>query len=174
MRYFRGLLLVITLAFGSVALAQTPLRDWNSCNGDLDRTQKAASDAADAAKKADSSFDDFDRCKRDPQSYDFMHDGCRSHLSDYESAVSDLESNLDNLDNRLRSVQGSCDYQFGSSDVAKAQRAQQRLDASRQRLCESFKNLIPLASRQGVFQMCVSTVGQQGEAWCRACVWGAQ
>jgi len=41
-------------------------------------------------------------------------------------------------------------------------------------LCESFKNLIPLASRQGAFQMCVSAVGQQGEAWCRVYVWGSQ
>jgi hypothetical protein len=167
-------LFVIILALGNVALAQTPLRDWNHCNDDLDRTKKAASDAADAARKADSSFDDFDRCKSDPQSYDFRSDGCRSHLSDYESAVSDLESNLDDLDNRLRSVQSSCDYHFGSSDINKAQRAQQRLDASKRRLCESFKNLMPLASPQTVFQMCVSTVGQQSEAWCKACVWGSQ
>jgi hypothetical protein len=169
-----GKLFVFILAFGSGALAQTPLRDWNSCNDDLDRAKKAASEAADAAEKTHSSFDDFDSCKSDPQSYDFRHDGCRSRLSDYESTVSDLESKLDDLDSRLRNVQSSCDYEFGSSDAAKTQRAQQRLDASKQRLCESFKNVIPLASRQSAFQMCVSTVGQQGEAWCKTCIWGSQ
>jgi len=166
------------VAFGILAAspaARGPLLELDSCHDDLDRLHKIASEASDAAENAKSKSDDFEDCKRDPESHDLMGDGCRSKRSDYESALSDLESKMDDLDSRLRSVQSSCGYEFTINRISDAQASQRqleasqrRLEASKRRFCASLNGLVSLGMPPDkALQMCKANADEQ---LCKACL----
>jgi hypothetical protein len=149
-------------------VARAPLLDLDSCHDDLDRLRRIASEASDAAEGAQSKFKDFDDCKEDPELHDLLGDGCRSHRSDYESALSDLESKMDDLDSRLHSVQSSCGHEFTINRMSSPEAAQHHLEAAQRRLCTSYKGFIGSAlTPENVLQMCKSS--QDGQ-WCKACL----
>lgn len=156
----------ITL-FPLYVTVQAAATDFENCQDDLDRMRKIAADAAEAAGDAHSKMEDYDDCKSDPEAHDLMGDGCRSLRSDYESAASDLGSKMDDLDVRLRDVQTSCDYNFSINKLSSAEGAAKHVGAANQRLCESFKHLASLVSRQNALQTCQ---GQQSAEWCKACL----
>lgn len=142
--------------------------DWDSCHDDLDRTRRAASEASDAAEDLKSKNDDFEQCKRDPESYDHRGDGCRSLRSDYESAIGDLQSKMGDLDSRLRDVQSSCGYEFTINRMSAMEASKQHLDAANQRLCTSYRSFMSIGlTAQDVLRMCTS---QKDEEWCKSCL----
>jgi len=110
--FLRQVVIMCGILGVSTTLAQTSTTSLDSCHDDLDHLHKAALEAAEAADDAKSKQDEFDDCKRDPETYDLMQDHCRSLAGDNESALNDLESKMDDVDNKLRTVQDSCDYQF--------------------------------------------------------------
>jgi hypothetical protein len=162
---------VIAVALGTLTTApaaHAPLLELDSCHDDLDRLRRTASDASDAAEDAKSKADEFEDCRRDPELHDLSGTGCRSHRSDYKSALSDLESKMDDLDSRLRSVQSSCGYEFSINRMSAVDASQRHLDAAKRRLCISLKELIALgAPPYSVLQTCK---GNADEQWCKACL----
>ena len=110
---------ILVLVFAVNSSSQT---DYSSCSDSLDRLRRRASDASEAAQSAkqaqdelDSKKSDYDRCRRDPKTYDLYNDGCatrsrsvRSAQSDLDSAVSDLDSALGDVESAMRNVQSSC------------------------------------------------------------------
>ena len=169
----RGLMLAATLLLTCIA-AEAPGRDWDSCHDELDRTRRAASDASDAAEEAQSKLSDLENCRRDPDTYDLMGDGCRSRRStyesavgDYESVVGDFESKMEDLDSRLDSTQSECEYEFTLNRVSSSDAANQRLGAANRRLCSSYKRLMPLLTPQNVLDMCKKNMSEQ---WCKSCL----
>ena len=168
--------IIVALGILGVApAAHAPSLDFDSCHDDLDRLRRTASDASDAAEDAKSKADDFEDCKRDPESHDLTGGGCRSSRVDYESALSDLEGKMDDLDNRLHSVQSSCGYEFTlnrMSDLEAANRhaeaSRRRLDASRGRFCASVINLISLGmTPDNALKLCKASADEQS---CKACL----
>jgi hypothetical protein len=167
----------LTLAFGIIfalailtaaRAAHAPALDLDSCHDDLDRVRRTASDASDSAEDANSKFDEFETCRRDPQFHDSRGDGCRSKGSDYQSAMSDLESKMDDLDGRLRSVQSSCGYEFSINRMSSLEAAKSRQEAAQRRLCASYKGFIGLGlGTSNVLQMCKANMSEQ---WCNACL----
>jgi hypothetical protein len=151
-------ILFILLATGT-AMAQSLA--LGSCEDELDRLKKRATDASEAAETAKSKLDDLDECRRYPETYDLLHDGCRSRRSDYESAMDDLQSNLDDIDSSLRSVQDSCGYNFSLKTMSSA-------DAAQRSLCRSYKRLMSLGvSPSDVLKQCKPQMGDNG---CKACL----
>src|SRR5713101_4931568 len=161
--------IVIALGIFSVApTAHAPTLDLDSCHDDLDRLRRAASDASDAAEDAESKRKDFEDCKRDPDIYDLMGDGCHGRRSDYQSALSDLESKMDDLDSRLQSVQSSCGYEFSVNRLSSLEAAQRHQQAAQRRLCVSFQGFLGLGMPpESVLQMCEKNMDVQ---WCKACL----
>jgi|SRR5690348_12969974 len=172
------LALAIVVASEILALApaaRAPLLELDGCHDDLDRLRRTASDASDAAEEAKSKADEFDDCRRDPESHDLLGDGCRSRRSDYESALSDLEGKMDDLDSRVHAVQSSCSYEFTlnrMSDLEAAKRhaeaSQRRLDASKRRFCTSVVNLLGLGmTPDNALKLCKASADEQS---CKACL----
>ena len=111
MNKFRVVSRVVLLAAvlgGTSIVAAAPAIDWTDCQDELEQMQSATSDASEAAEDANSKLEDLENCRRDPDTFDLMQDGCRSVRSDYESAVEDFESKMEDVDARIRSVQSSC------------------------------------------------------------------
>ncbi len=108
---------ILVLSF-SLALAE----DWSSCSSDLDYLRRRADDARSAAEDADSkqrtykqSEDDYQNCRRYPQMYDLLKDGCRYKRTEFESArnyyrneLSNLQSKLQDVESKVRAVNNSC------------------------------------------------------------------
>ena len=161
------LLVISVLMVAQLTATQSISADWDGCHDELDNTRKAAADASDAAEEAHSKLTDFEDCKQDPDTYDLMHDNCRSLLADYESATSDAENALDDLDTRLRSVQDTCGFEFTLNKLSASEAAQKRLDSANRRLCTSYKRFIPTLSAANVLAMCKQS---QSEEWCKACL----
>jgi hypothetical protein len=163
---FIGISVVLGIVTASPAHAPSP--ELDSCHDDLDQVRKAASDASEAAEEAKSKFEEFDDCKRDPDVYDLLHDGCRSHRDDYESAQSDLESKMDDLDGRLRSVQDSCGYDFTINRMSALEASQHRLEVSQRRFCGSIRKFVTLGvSPNQALQICKANGDEQ---FCKACL----
>ena len=159
---------VALIILADTPAAQPPPLELDSCHDDLDRVRRTASDASDTAEDAKSKSDELDDCKRAPQIYDLLRDGCRSRRSDYQSALSDLESRMDDLDSRLRSVQSSCGYEFTINKMSDLQAAQRHLEASQLRLCTSLKGLMSLGvPPDKALQMCKANTNEQ---LCKACL----
>jgi hypothetical protein len=156
---------VAVLTSSRIALA--PMLDLDSCHDDLDRLRKLASDASDGAESAKSEEDDLNDCLQDPKTYDLLGDGCRSHRSDYESALGDLESKLDDLDSRLRSIQSSCGYEFTINRMSPAEAAQRHLEAAQARFCASLRKLVASGlPPESVLKMCEVNADEKS---CKAC-----
>ena len=162
-----GVVVIFIVAIALPTAAQMSATSWDSCQDDLDRMKKTAAEASDAAGDAHRKMEDYEECRNDPETYDLLRDDCRSLKSDYESAVGEVENTMEELDSRLRDVQSSCDYNFTINRMTSAEAAQHHLSAAQQRLCSSYKHLVPLATSQNVLQMCKA---QQGEQWCKACL----
>jgi hypothetical protein len=159
---------IICVVLITATAAQSPTIDPGSCHDDLDYLRKAASEASEAADNSKSKRDDFDDCKQYPETYDLMHDNCRSAAGDYQSALNDLEGKMDDLDGRQRSVQDSCGYQFTINKLNSSEVAQRRLEAAQRRLCASYHKMFDLGmSRDTALQMCKS---QTDEQWCKQCL----
>jgi hypothetical protein len=165
------LVLRVAILCGSViapTVAQTPIISLDSCHDDLEQLHKVSLEASEAAEDAKSKRDDLDDCRRNPETFDLMHDNCRSADSDYQSALSGLEGKMDDVDTRLRSIQDSCDYPFTINRLTSMEAAQRRLEASQRRLCTSYHHLTELGlPRNAVLQMCRA---QTDEKWCRQCL----
>src|SRR5437667_8049320 len=161
----------ILVGFGIITAAPAgrgTLLELDSCHDDLDRLRRAASDASDAAEDADSKRKDFEDCKRDPDIYDLMRDGCHGRQSDYQSALSDLESKMDDLDSRLQSVQSSCGYEFSINRLSSLEAAERHQQAAQRRLCVSFQGFLGLGiPPNSVLQMYEKNMDVQ---WCKACL----
>jgi hypothetical protein len=174
MKLMRLVALIVVVAIFVPAASAT---DWDSCADDLDRLRRAARDAADKAndvksksEEVKSTLDDFENCKRYPETYDLLRDGCRSKasdyrsaLSDYQSAVSDLQSELETVKRRMRSVDSSCEYPLGSTDSLL------HLDASGSEnqycaLYRRYKSKLPLAT---LMKNCTQSMS---EAECKKCL----
>lgn len=114
---------LVLLVAGTVLAA-----DWSSCQDDLDRLRRRASDASDAAsnvrdaaERAERKRREWENCRTFPEVYDLWRDRCQSPQREYEGArrsyesvKTDLESKLEDVDSVLRSVESSCDYSFGA------------------------------------------------------------
>jgi hypothetical protein len=162
-------LIIVALGILTATRASNaPALELDSCHDDLDRLRKTASEASDSSEDAKSKQDEFEDCRRDPEFYDLMHDGCRSRKSDYQSALSDLESKMDDLDSRLRPVQDSCGYEFSINKMSSIEAAQRRQAAAQRRLCVSYRGFLDLGlTPENVFQMCRTNMDAQ---WCKACL----
>ena len=133
--------------------ARTPLLELDSCHDDLDRLRRIASDASDAAGDTKSKADEFEDCRRDPESHDLIGD----------------------LDSRLHSVHSSCGYEFTvnrMSDLESTKRhaeaSQRRLEASKGRFCASLQGLVSLGMPPDkALQMCKAHADKQ---LCKACL----
>jgi hypothetical protein len=120
------------------------------------------SDASGSAEDAKSKSDEFEGCRRDPESHDLTGDGCHSRKNDYQSALSDLESKMDDLDSRLRSVQSSCEYEFSINRLSPLEAAQRRQEAAQRRLCTSYKGFIGLGlTPDNVLKICKANLDIQ-------------
>jgi hypothetical protein len=148
--------------------AQTPTIALGSCHDDLEQLHKASSEASEAAGNAKSKSDDLDDCREHPEMYDLMHDHCKGADSDYQSALSDLEGKMDNVDDSLRSTQDSCGYRFTINRLTSLEAAQRRLEASQQRLCNSYHHLVELGMPRDIaLQVCKA---QSDDKWCKLCL----
>jgi len=162
-----GLVVAVGI-LASARAARAPVLELDSCHGDLDRLRRAASDASDAAEDADSKREDFEHCRRDPDTYDLTGNGCLSRRSDYQSALSDLESKMDDLDSRLQSVQSSCEYEFSINRMSSLEAAQRHQLAAQRRLCVSYQGFLTLGlPPNSVLQLCEKNMDVQ---WCKACL----
>lgn len=126
----RRMIVCASLFFAGSVLAA----DWDSCQDDLNRLRRRASNASDAAESVKSQAEELkekreelEQCRSFPRVYDLFRDGCRSLRSDYESArssyeaaKSDLESHLDDVATAIRSVELSCSYSFRGARIAPA------------------------------------------------------
>jgi hypothetical protein len=152
----------------AATVAQTPIVASDSCHDDLDKLRKASSEASEAAGDAKSKGDDLDDCRRHPETYDLMHDNCRSVDSDYQSALSDLEGKMEDVDTGVRSTQDSCGYHFTVNRLTSLEASQRRLEAAQQRFCTSYRRLAELGiPRDTALQMCKA---QADEKWCKQCL----
>jgi hypothetical protein len=147
--------------------------DWDSCEDDLDRLRRRASDASDAASTVRDMADDL-RQKRDelqqclsyPQAFDLLQDNCQSlrweyenARSSYESAMSDLEGNLDDISSTLRSIEYSCGYAFGAGASGRKSTGD-----SFCRLLQRYKATVSAAT---LLQICMKS---KSEADCKKCL----
>ncbi|HXM61789.1 MAG TPA: hypothetical protein VN950_13110 [Terriglobales bacterium] len=159
---------IVCVAFTINISSYASVTSLGSCSDDLEKLHKVASEASEAANHAKSKGDDFDECRNDPQTYDLMHDRCKSLDDDYQSALSDLEGKMDEVDDSVRSVQDSCGYQFTINRLTPLETSQKRLEAAQRRLCTSYHNLIDLGiPRDTVLQMCKAHADEQS---CRQCL----
>jgi chromosome segregation ATPase len=159
----------------------TSALDWDTCHDELDRARRLSSDASDAAEEAhakrgevESKLNELEECRRYPEIYDLMRDGCRSKRSDYESvskdyesAVEDFESKMEDLDGRLDSVQSECSYEFRLNRMSALEASNQRRDAAGRRLCTSYKHFMPMLTPQNVLELCKKDMNEQ---WCKTCL----
>ena len=80
--------LVVICLFATLVSSSVFSTDWDNCAYALDGLRLAARDANDAVNSAKTKADDFERCKRYPDVYDFMRDQCSGKAYDYQSAAS--------------------------------------------------------------------------------------
>lgn len=165
----QGPLLALSLFIAGSVLAA----DWSSCESDLGRLRRRASDASSSASSVSEEADRMDRKRRDlancqayPAVFDLMRDRCNSVRWDYdsartsfESAKSTLESNLGGVDSVLRSVASSCDYTFTVSGYSKPTSGD-----SFCRMLQEYKGRLPPAS---LLEMCKKS---RSEEECRKCL----
>ena len=154
----RSALMMAVCLFTTLCASPASSADWDSCADDLARLGRASRNAADAANDVKSKADDFESCKRNPDFYDFMRDGCRSKAYDYQSATSTLESELSTVDSRVRSVSLSCGMNLSS---------RRRVPSSGNQMCDlirSYKNRLPLET---LIKSCTQSMS---EAECRKCL----
>jgi DNA repair exonuclease SbcCD ATPase subunit len=168
---FKGL--PVLALVGSLALIGA---DWSSCQDDLDRLRRRASDASDKASEVESASsdlqskkDEYEQCRSYPRIYDIYRDRCRSLADEYETArsnfeseKSDLESALDDVDSALRSVSGSCGFAFSAG--SRATTGQPGGD-SLCRLLQRYKGRMPLEKLMETCTKAGLTVEQ-----CRVCL----
>lgn len=90
--------------------AQPPetFADWSSCASDLDSLRSKSSYASDSAEQLDSSEDELQNCRINPEIFDLLEDGCSRQINDYNTALQDLESNLDDVSRAIKFVAASC------------------------------------------------------------------
>jgi hypothetical protein len=153
-------LLTLTLSFAALGA------DWSSCQDDLDRLRRRASDASDAASRVRSNADELEQKKRDwedcrayPQVYDVYRDRCSSQRyeyetarSDYESARSTFESSASDVESVIRSAESSCDYQFAASSVGSVDPACRNIQRYKGRL--PTQALIDICKRSRTDEQC--------------------
>jgi hypothetical protein len=121
----------ITVIFIATCLLWAPTAntareiDFGSCSSslaDIGPAAEAASDNAQEAERTEQAFDDakeeFDRCRRDPETYDTYSDGCRHFRREVEDAryefngaIDELESALHQMDGEIRYAHGTCGYE---------------------------------------------------------------
>ena len=155
------IVLLATLLLGTCGAASAPEIDWGDCQDELDQMHTDASDASEAADDVKSKLEELEDCRRDPDTFDLMQDGCRSLRSDYESAVDDFQSKMDDVDSRVHSVQSSCNYEFTVNRLSAS-------DAAQRRLCASYKKFLTLGlTPTDVIQRCKQ---HMTEEWCRSCL----
>lgn len=104
----RTLILLTFISHCAFAFSQ----DWSACSSELDSLRRRASDASSAADSAGDkqrhlkqAEDDYQNCRRYPQMYDLLRDGCRYKLSELESARNYYRNELGNLQSSLRDVE---------------------------------------------------------------------
>jgi hypothetical protein len=139
--------------------------DWDSCADDLDRLRRAARDATDVANDVKSKADDFENCKRYPDTYDLMQDRCRSKAYDYQSALSNLESELNTVDRRVRSVSSSCGIDLSSIGTPSYQKP--RTPSSGNRICDIYRSYMNKVPLETLIKTCTQSMS---EAECRKCL----
>ena len=112
---------ILLTALFSQAAPQAQL-NFSSCASALDTMRRRANNAEDPARRAESADraftserDDYDRCRRSPDIYDLLGDGCASRLRsvrsaerDLESAVSSLQGALQGVERAFRDITSSC------------------------------------------------------------------
>jgi hypothetical protein len=155
------------LAF--LTAAPTSAADWSGCVSALQnlesaaqQAQSAADDAETAEDEADSQKERYERCRRYPDSYDTMSDGCatyarryRNAKDDYDSAVSSIESEISDVASAFNEVQSAC--QAGGAaggDVIQT--------------CLAYKQLKGKYSDAELLAACMTKL--RNERLCRACV----
>jgi len=149
--------------------------DFSNCGNALDDVGSAAEDAAGKARDAESAEDefqsekdDYDSCRRFPDVYDLLQDGCRSKRRDaknaqdaLESAISDLRSALDDLDSAMSDVQSACGYSFVPAAPVSG------VSPARQGICTKVRRLKTTMKPQELAGLCKRVMT---ETECSACL----
>lgn len=165
--HFFWKLLIVGALGGIAVVSSASAANWESCADDLDRLRRAARDATDKANDVKTKGEEFENCKRYPDTYDLMRDRCRSKASDYQSALSDLESELGTVDSRIRSVRSSCGFDLGATGSPSYSRPQ--APSSGNRACDlyrSYKGKLPMKT---LLETCSKTMS---EVECGKCLSG--
>lgn len=158
--------LVVALS-GITLTLNASAANWDSCADDLDRLRRAARDATDKANDVKTKADEFENCKRYPDTYDLMRDRCRSNASYYQSALSDLESELGTVDSRIRRVRDSCGFDLGSTGSPSYSRPQSPRSGNQAcDLYRSYKGKLPMKT---LLETCTKSMS---EAECTKCLSG--
>jgi hypothetical protein len=139
-------LLALLVWFGLISTG-TVAADWQGCADDLDHLRNASHDAFDVANKVKSISDDVANCKKYPDIFDRLRDGCLSVTASYQTAIGNLETELNRVESRIHSVNSSCGT--GLPAIATPVDTKSNNPNSWNRLCElfrSYKDALPPAT----------------------------
>jgi hypothetical protein len=156
------------LAFLFIASNMTAVAhaaDWSSCADDLDGLRRASASASDSASEVRSKADDYDRCRRFPDTYDLYRDGCSSQANAYRSAVSSFQTEIDTVNRRGRAVGSSCSVDPAALlSPAGAGRSGQSTSA---RLCAMIRDYRGRLPETELLRTCLLSLS---DADCRKCL----
>lgn len=149
--------------------------DWASCASALDDLSSAASEASDAAERVarterdfKSAKEEYEQCRRFPDIYDLLDDGCRSKRQDAEDARDELKSRvhrlkgeLDDVDSVMSDVESSCGYQLVPATPIPG------VSAAHQSLCRTIRRSRSSLPADSLKQLCLNFMS---EAECNSCL----
>jgi hypothetical protein len=94
--------MIVSACLVSATAYTSETADFSSCTSALEDLSSAAEDAESQSRDAESAEDefksqkeDYDSCRRFPDVYDLLEDGCRSSRQDVQDAQETLQSSVD-------------------------------------------------------------------------------
>lgn len=149
--------------------------DFSTCASALEDVSGAGDDAATKARDAEEAADDleserdeYDRCRRFPDIYDLLQDGCRSKLrevknaqEEFESAQGDLTRALDDLNGAMTDVQDACGVSLVAATPVPG------VSQARQRTCSRLRKLRATMKAPELDEFCRRFMS---EVECNACL----
>ncbi len=170
------LVFIITIIMATVVVDVAGAVSYSGCASELDELKNAAEEAINASRRAKSAEEeyeskksDYDRCRRFPDTYDFLGDQCRSkyrYAKDAQDelgyAVGRLQSALSSVDIATQDVKSSCGYSFANPATPMI-----GVKPEHQRMCATIKRLKSTMKVEDLLGLCNKTMG---ETECQACL----
>lgn len=156
-----SVIFIFTTLFPTLAISSA----WNGCANELDRLQRATSDAAAAANDVNYKAVDYENCQQYPRLYDQMHDECRSKAYDYQNTVRNFNNSLITVENSIQLVNSSCGINLPSIENLSSIRPM--VPNSENSICNiylGYKSKLPLKE---LINLCMKSMSKEE---CQKCL----